>query len=84
MRSFEEIKKDLDYVRNWESLISSLLAGNIAYSLFREFLEGRSEAQEKIRSLTLDYLGKISELRKEYEKEMEKLLRGYKEGKKME
>lgn len=82
MRSFEEIKKDLDYVRNWEGLISSLLAGNIAYSLFKEFLEGRSEVQEKIRSLTLDYLSKISELRKEYEKEMEDLLRGYKEEKK--
>ena len=81
MRSFREIKEDLDYLRVWEDLISSLLAGNMGYALFRKFFEGNNETQEKVRSLTLEYLSKISELRKEYEKELEELLKSGKYGK---
>lgn len=79
MRSYKEVKEDIEYLRVWEDIVSSLLAGNVGYSLFKKFMDGKSEAQEEIRNTTLEYLSKISELRKKYEKEREKLLKSGKQ-----
>ncbi|MEM7825984.1 MAG: hypothetical protein QW412_03980 [Candidatus Aenigmatarchaeota archaeon] len=51
MRSFREIKEDIEYLRAWEDVITALLAGNIGYSLFRKFVEGKRRYKKKLEAL---------------------------------
>ncbi|MEM5773113.1 MAG: hypothetical protein QXL86_02700 [Candidatus Aenigmatarchaeota archaeon] len=74
-RSLEKILRDLEYVRNIEDGLSIFLAANIALEAYNKIMYGESDAEEKIRVLTLEYLSKIAELRKSYEKERDELLK---------
>jgi len=81
-RSFEQITRDIEYLRNIEDAVSIFLAGNIGLETYNKLMKGKSDAQEKVKALTLEYLTGLTKLRVEYESEREELLRSSKtEGK---
>jgi len=73
-RTITEIKKDIEYLRTCEDLITTFFVGNVGYSAMRNFLDGETKVTRELQDLTLNYLKKVSDLRSGYESELEEAL----------
>jgi len=74
-RSLKEIQEDVEYLRNWEEFATGVFLGNIGYAAIRTYLEGPRKSTRELKDITLEYLSKITDLRKKYESELEKARR---------
>lgn len=81
-RKIDDVQKDLDYVRSLEDCVTIFLIANRAHAIYKRALGEDAEAKEKVNDATLEYWSKLKEIRQQYEKEREGLLRPDKYGEK--
>jgi len=72
-RILEDVKKDVEYIRNLERFAVFMLGSNEIYSLFET-----NKASDKVRHVTSQYLKGLSDIRKEFEEEMKQIEGGKK------
>jgi hypothetical protein len=68
MRNLEDVKKDIEYIRNLERFAVFMLGLNEIYSLFET-----NKASDKVRHVISQYLKGLSDIRKEFEDEIKQI-----------
>jgi hypothetical protein len=73
MEEIEKLKEKIGYLKFWEDVFSLVLSMNTIYKFVRSYSGQETEVEEKVREITFEYISKISDLRKSYEKKLEEV-----------